>query len=143
GMGTVWKARQLATRRQVALKVLAAGAFATERARQRFAREVELTAGLEHPNLARVYDSGEHQGLLYYSMEFVDGLPLDQYVQNHRLEVRQILRLMRAICRAVQFAHQRGVIHRDLKPSNILVAKDGEPRVLDFGLAKSLECGVS
>lgn len=138
GMGTVWRAVQKSTRREVALKVLGRGAFASERARRRFEREVELAARLEHPHIARVYDSGIYHGLYFYAMEFVDGPPLDEYVKNSALGRTETLRLIEAVCRAVQHAHQRGVLHRDLKPSNILVTSDGMPHVLDFGLAKAL-----
>ncbi len=138
GMGTVWRAVQLSTQRQVALKLLARGAFAAEKALARFEREVELTARLQHPNIAQIFDSGLHQGVRYYAMELVDGTALDDYVKGQRLPQRQILELMRTVCEAVQHAHERGVIHRDLKPSNILVTADGQPHVLDFGLAKGL-----
>ena len=141
GMGTVWRAEQLGTRRDVALKILVAGTLGATRARRRFEREVELAAGLTHPNIARVYDSGLQRGAYYYAMELVDGVPLDAFVQAHPLNARQILGLMRRVCRGVQHAHQHGVIHRDLKPSNILVGRDAQPRVLDFGLAKLSEAG--
>ncbi|HUV39072.1 MAG TPA: serine/threonine-protein kinase, partial [Planctomycetota bacterium] len=137
-MGTVWRAMQLATRREVALKLLSAGEFATEKARRRFEREVELASNLEHPNIARVYDSGLHQHVYYYAMEWVQGRPLDRYVAEQKLSAREIIALMRTVAEAVQYAHQRGVIHRDLKPSNILVTEDRQPHVLDFGLAKML-----
>jgi WD40 repeat protein len=138
-MGTVWRAVQLSTQREVALKVMSSGAFASDTARARFEREVELAARLEHPNIARVYDSGLHGGVYYYAMELIDGVHLDNYVDQRRLSQREILGLMATIARAVQHAHQRGVIHRDLKPSNILVTEDGHPHVLDFGLAKAFE----
>ena len=137
GMGTVWRAMQLSTRRQVALKFLGKGAFGSQRAHARFEREVELTAGLQHPNIARVYDSGLRHGVYYYAMELVEGAPLDEYVEEHSLTERQILELVRTVCEAVQHAHERGIIHRDLKPSNILVTPDGQPHILDFGLAKT------
>jgi WD40 repeat protein/predicted Ser/Thr protein kinase len=139
GMGTVWRAVQLSTRREVALKLLSPAIIGSDKLRARFEREVELAASLEHPNIARVYDSGLRQGVYYYAMEFIDGLPLDEYVLQNHLKQRQILELMEDVCGAVQCAHQRGVIHTDLKPSNILVSKDGEPHVLDFGLAKSVQ----
>src|SRR4029078_6468556 len=104
----------------------------------RFDREVELAARLEHPNIARVYDSGLHQGIYFYAMELIDGQPLDLFVATHRLTRLQILDLMRTVCLAVQHAHQRGVIHTDLKTSNILVTMDRQPHVVDFGLAKAL-----
>src|SRR5262245_57351627 len=135
GMGTVWRAVQTSTRRDVALKLVSAAMFGSDRARLRFDREVELMARLEHPNIARVYDSGTDRGGYFYAMQLIRGLPLDQYVSLHRLSNRQIIELMRLVCQAVMFAHQRGVIHRDLKPSNIIVTPDGQPHVLDFGLA--------
>ena len=141
GMGTVWRAVQLSTRREVALKLLNPAIIGSDKLRARFEREVELAASLEHPNIARVYDSGLRQGVYCYAMEFIDGLPLDEYILLNHLKQRQILELTEKVCRAVQCAHQRGVTHTDLKPSNILVSKDGEPHVLDFGLAKSVQAG--
>jgi hypothetical protein len=138
GMGTVWHAIQLGTRRKVALKLMSATTFANERARARFDREVELTARLDHPNIAAVYDSGLDRGVYFYAMERVDGTPLDVYVESHKMSRRDILELMRMIGAAVFHAHQRGVIHRDLKPGNILIDADGHPHIVDFGLAKTV-----
>ncbi|MDW8262337.1 MAG: serine/threonine-protein kinase, partial [Phycisphaerales bacterium] len=137
GMGVVWRATQLATKRPVALKTIAAGLFASPRAAARFEREVELASRLNHPHIARVYDSGITSGMAFYAMELVEGMTLEQFVRDRGLSRRQILELMILICQAVQHAHQYGVIHRDLKPSNILVDADGHPRLLDFGLAKA------
>ncbi len=138
GMGVVWTGIQLSTKRPVAVKFLSAASFGSHRAKQRFTREVELAASLQHPHIARVYDSGLDKGVYYYAMELVDGLPLDTFVRKYKLSTVQTLKLMAKICFALQFAHQKGVIHRDLKPSNILVSKDGQPHILDFGLAKDL-----
>ena len=139
GMGTVWRAVQLSTGRQVALKVMAAEAGVSEAARRRFEREVRLAARLEHPNIARVHDSGLLHGGYYYAMELVDGQALDEHVRRQGLSTREILKLMRTVCEAASFAHQGGIIHRDLKPSNILVTRDGQPHILDFGLARSID----
>jgi serine/threonine protein kinase len=138
GQGAVWRATQLDIGRPVAVKFLRAGLFATRRARVRFKREVELMAEIEHPNVARVYGSGVHRGSLYYAMELIEGEHLDVYAAENRLDQREILDLMRTVCQAVQYTHQRGIIHRDLKPSNILVDADGQPHLLDFGLAKAV-----
>jgi len=138
GMGMVWRAEQLSTRRQVALKLMVSHRIESPKAQARFQREVELTARLDHPNIARIYDSGLHRGMYYYAMELIDGVPLDRYVKSKALSQNQILVLMRTVCQAVLCAHLRGVIHRDLKPSNIMVSSDGQPHVLDFGLAKAL-----
>ncbi len=138
GMGTVWRAMQVSTNREVAIKVTNAQVFGSKRALARFEREVELAARLEHPNIARIYDSGIHQKIYYYAMELIEGVPLDQYILEHQMKARQVVLLIHTICTAMQYAHQRGVIHRDLKPSNILVTADNQPHILDFGLAKDL-----
>ena len=137
GMGTVWRATQLSTKREVALKLLEGRRLTSDRARVRFEREVMLAAQLTHPNIARVYDSGLLRGQYYYVMELVEGIHLDKYVQSNKLDSYTILCLMHKICRTIEFAHDLGIVHRDLKPSNILITSDGEPHVLDFGLAKA------
>ncbi len=139
GMGVVYKARQVGTKRTVALKVLLDGPLASESARRRFEREIELAASLSHPNIVPIHDSGLSRGHYYFAMDFIDGIRLDRYVKSRDLPVDQRLRLMQKVCLAVNYAHQRGVIHRDLKPGNIIVDAAGEPHILDFGLAKTLE----
>ena len=139
GQGVVYQATEKATNRKVAIKFLLQGHNATSDLRQRFQREIELAAGLKHPHIITVYSSGEtDDGVQYCVMDFVRGLPLDRYVGERELSVRATMKLMRDVCTAVNFAHRRGIIHRDLKPSNVLVDSDGAPRILDFGLAKSL-----
>ncbi|MDY7109117.1 MAG: tetratricopeptide repeat protein [Planctomycetota bacterium] len=143
GQGIVYKAYHRATNRTVALKVLLEGALATSRQRRRFEREIELVANLTHPGIVVVHDSGvTADGRHYFTMEYVEGRPLTEYAGAHELGTRDRLRLMAEICRAVQHAHQRGVIHRDLKPANILVTGDGQPKILDFGVARLTDSDI-
>ncbi len=136
GQAVVYKATQKATKRTVALKVLLQGPHASMRAQYRFEREVDLAASLQHPNIVTIYDSGIAKGQYYFAMQYVEGKPLDEYVESEKLSVRRIMVLFEKVCSGVAYAHQRGVMHRDLKPGNILVDADGEPHILDFGLAK-------
>lgn len=137
GQGVVYEATQQSTRRKVAIKVLLAGRYATPEAQRRFEREIEIVAGLKHPDIVAIYDSGRTQdGRQYCVMDLVAGLPLDEWLTTTRPSPREALELFAGICEAVHYAHQRGVIHRDLKPSNILVESDGSPNILDFGLAR-------
>lgn len=136
GMGAIYKARQKQPERLVVLKLMLHGRFASEKYRIRFEREAQAVARLKHPNIVSVYEYGEVAGQPYFTMEFVDGCNVKQYVLRHGLDKRGICELMVKICRAIAYAHQRGVIHRDIKPSNILVDGSGNPRLLDFGLAR-------
>jgi len=139
GQGRVFRAIQRATNRTVAIKVLLDGPLASKRQRDRFSREIELISRLKDPGIVTVYDSGTVRGRPYLVMEFVDGLPIDDYVLAERPDVEGRIRLFLKVCQAIAVAHRYGIIHRDLKPANILV--DGEMRVhvLDFGLAKELQ----
>ena len=145
GQGVVFRARQTATKRDVAIKMPLAGSFVSERARIRFEREIELVAQLHHPNVVTVFDSGlTPDGRYYIVMELIEGLTLDRFLrggeeastQTGRRRTEFILRLFAKIADAVQHAHSKGIIHRDLKPGNIMVDQRGEPHVLDFGLAR-------
>ena len=137
--GTVWRGVQLGTGREVAVKCLSAGLVANPKVRKRFEREVRLCASLNHPSIAGIYDSGLTHDIYFYAMELIRGVSLRKYVTELALATPEIVRLMVTVCRAVGYAHAKGVIHRDLKPTNILVTpEDARPHVLDFGLAKSL-----
>ncbi|MHC4211225.1 MAG: tetratricopeptide repeat protein [Planctomycetota bacterium] len=140
GMGTVYEAAQDHPHRLVALKVLSRGA-ASPQAMKRFRHEVEILGWLRHPNIAQIYDAGtfdEGEGAQpYFAMELVKGRPLIEYCESRKLETRGRLDLFVKVCDAVQYAHLKGVIHRDLKPDNVLVDDFGEPKVLDFGVARA------
>ena len=147
GQGTVFRAIQERTKRTVAVKVMHGGGAAPAKSRARFAREVELVASMRHPNIVTVFDGGDlPDGGCFVAMEFIRGVPLiradalDRQIDDQtrsgliRVKLDQITR----ICDAVQYAHLRGIIHRDIKPGNILIDRDGNPKVLDFGVAKVL-----
>jgi len=139
GMAQVWLAERAdgVFRREVALKLPMLSH--RQDLASRFAREREILAALEHPNIARLYDAGVGtQGLPYLAMEYVPGQPLTAWCNARRLSIRERLRLFLQVLEAVQYAHGRHVIHRDLKPSNILVSDSGQVRLLDFGIAKLL-----
>ncbi len=140
GSGTVYLARRDDEQydRLVAIKILRSGLEGTE-IYHRFLAERQILARLEHPRIARLYDGGSTpDGRPYLVMELVEGLPVDVYCDRHRLPLDRRLELFRRICSAVQYAHQNLLVHRDIKPLNILVTEDGEPKLLDFGIAKQL-----
>ncbi|HEX8194982.1 MAG TPA: protein kinase [Pyrinomonadaceae bacterium] len=139
GMGAVYLARRDdgQFQKNAAIKLLRRE---TENASvvSRFHKERQILADLEHPNIARLLDGGTTEsGLPYFVMEYIEGLPLNRFCEERNLSINERLKLFRQICAAVEFAHEHSVIHRDLKPSNILVTKDGEPKLLDFGIAKT------
>jgi serine/threonine protein kinase len=141
GMGVVYQAEQLQPRRAVAVKMILEG-MDTKEVLARFDSEKEALARMDHPNIARVIDSGSSpSGKPYFVMEFVKGEPITAYCDRKRLLPNDRLGLLRQVCSAVQHAHQKGIIHRDIKPSNVLIEEvDGQPipKVIDFGLAKAL-----
>lgn len=140
GMGAVYRAERSEGFHQiVAVKRMRDG-LESPRARERFDREREILAGLEHPNNAHLLDGGTgDDGRPYFAMKLVDGEPIDHYADDYRLSVRQRVELLLPVCEALRYAHRRLVIHRDLKPGNIFVNRDGVPKLLDFGIAKLLE----
>jgi len=138
-MGVVYLAERTDLGSLVAIKILR-DAWLSPARRERFASEQRTLAQLNHPSIARLYDADTlDDGTPWFVMEYVEGVPLTQYCREHRCSIEERLQLFRAVCEAVQYAHQRAVIHRDLKPSNILVKPDGTVRLLDFGIAKQLE----
>ncbi len=139
GMGVVFKARQINLNRIVALKMILAGQFAGEEDVQRFYTEAEAAAQLDHPGIVPIFEIGEHQGQHYFSMGYIEGESLAQKVADGPLPPREAAELVKKICEAMAYAHERGVIHRDLKPANILIDGNGQPKVTDFGLAKRTE----
>ena len=141
-MGVVYSAQQLhPIRRDVAVKVIKPGMDSAQ-VIARFESERQALAMMDHPNIARVFDAGTTTaGMPYFAMELVEGIPITQYCDSRRLNIRERIELFIPVCRAIQHAHQKGIIHRDLKPSNILVKEqEGRPvaKVIDFGLAKAL-----
>lgn len=140
GMGAVYLAERDDGHYQqtVAIKLIRPNANA-ETLVQRFCNERQILAQFAHPNIARLLDGGSHSdGRPYLVMEYIQGEPIDQYCRNRQLSINERLQLFIKVCDAVAYAHQQGVIHRDLKPGNILVDTDGEPKLLDFGIAKLL-----
>lgn len=136
GQGLVLRAVQRATGREVAIKVLRAGALGTPQSRARFDREVQILGQLKHPNIVSIIDRGSAAGHEYFIMDYVRGSSLIEFVREHSLDVRSVLSLFVKLCDALSATHLRGIIHRDLKPANIRVDPSGEPHLLDFGLAK-------
>ncbi len=139
GMGVVYRARQDSPQRTVALKVIRPGAISASTLR-RFQHESEMLGRLHHPGIAQVYESGRGQTPLgiqpFFAMELVQGRPLLEYIREQSPSIRARLELIARVCDAVQHAHTKGIIHRDLKPGNILVDDQGQPRILDFGIAR-------
>ena len=146
GMGITYEAVQKSPKRRVALKIIRGCRF-SKTARRRFTYEAEALARLTHPGIAQIFEAGvwnDEEGVErpFIAMEFVNGGPLTKYVNSRELSTKDRLELFRKICSAVHHSHQKGVIHRDLKPDNILIRKDGEPKVIDFGVARPTDRGV-
>lgn len=139
GMGVVYKARDRRLKRMVALKMILGGEHAGERQRSRFHAEAEAVARLHHPNIVQIYEIGEERGHPYLALEYVAGRTLSSRLIGTPLPEREAVVLIATLARAIDFAHKAGVVHRDLKPGNVLLGKDGQPKITDFGLAKRID----
>ena len=138
GMGVVYKARQKTLNRFVALKLLAPERVQDAKFAERFAREAQALAALNHPNIVTIHDFGQAGGFYYLLMEFVDGMNLRLLLRTRKFTPEEALAIVPPLCDALQFAHDRGIVHRDIKPENLLLDKSGRVKVADFGIAKML-----
>jgi serine/threonine protein kinase len=143
GMGAVYKARQKQLDRLVALKILPPGVSHDPSFAQRFEREAKALAKLQHPHIVTLYEFGKAAEQFYFLMEFVDGVNLRQLLHGERIAPKEALAIVPQICDALQFAHDRGIVHRDIKPENILLNKDGDVKIADFGVAKIVARGLA
>jgi len=141
GMGVVYKARQKTLNRFVALKLLAPERVHDAKFAERFAREAQALAALNHPNIVTIHDFGQAGGFYFLLMEFVDGVNLRQLLRTRKFTPEEALAIVPPLCDALQFAHERGIVHRDIKPENLLLDKSGRVKVADFGIAKMLGNG--
>ncbi len=142
GMGVVYRARQLSLNRVVAIKMILSGQLASEAEVQRFRSEAQAVASLSHRNIVGIYEVGEHQGQPYFAMPFLEGSTLAQQVESGQWQPgdgTEAARVMARVARAVQYAHDSGILHRDLKPGNILIDAESEPCITDFGIAKQVK----
>jgi tRNA A-37 threonylcarbamoyl transferase component Bud32 len=139
GMGLVFKARQQALKRHVALKIIVSGAHAGAAERARFRTEAEAVARLHHPGIVQIYEVGEQAGCPYLALEFVNGGSLAQRLDGTPMPPRRAAQLLLDLARAVQHAHEQGIVHRDLKPANVLLTETGAAKIADFGLAKLVD----
>jgi predicted Ser/Thr protein kinase len=136
GMGAVYLARHKHLDRDMALKILPPEISHDPAFTRRFAQEAQAMARLNHPNIVTIYDFGQRDGLYFFAMEYIDGLSLRQLLDGGRVTAKEALAIVPQICAALQYAHDRGIVHRDIKPENILLNRDGQVKIADFGLAK-------
>jgi serine/threonine protein kinase/TolB-like protein/Tfp pilus assembly protein PilF len=139
GQGVVYRARQKSLNRTVALKIIVLGHWATARHLKRFRLEAEAAASLNHPSIVPIHEIGERDGCCYFSMNLIEGGQLDEAVRREAISIRRAAELIAKLARTVHYAHEHGILHRDIKPGNILLGKEGEPHLTDFGLARLVE----
>jgi serine/threonine protein kinase len=143
GMGAVYRARQKSLERMVALKILPPEVGHNVDFTERFAREAQAMARLHHPHIVTIFDFGQRDGVFFFFMEYVDGCSLRQLMEGGKFTPPEALAIVPQICEALQYAHNKGVVHRDIKPDNILMDRDGEVKIADFGLAKLVGLGAA
>src|SRR6266508_1637967 len=139
GMGEVYLAQDTKLDRKVALKILPTDVASNRDRMERFIREAKSAAALSHPNIAQIFEIGEHDGTHFIAMEFIDGVTLREKIHRERTELKKLLRYLQHVAEGLAKAHAAGIVHRDLKPDNIMVTRDGHAKILDFGLAKLIE----
>ena len=139
GQGVVYRARQKSLNRTVALKVIGLGHWATDAHLKRFRREAEAAASLDHSGIVPIYEVGERDGSCYFSMKFIEGGQLDDVSKREPMPIRRAVELIAKVARTVHYAHEHGILHRDIKPGNILLDRNCEPHLTDFGLARLVE----
>ena len=139
GMGEVYLAQDTKLDRKVALKILPADLASHQDRMERFVREAKSAAALNHPNIAHIYEIGEHDGISFIAMEFIDGRTLRELIHERKTDLTKLLRYLQHAAEGLAKAHATGIVHRDLKPDNIMITREGHAKVLDFGLAKLTE----
>src|SRR5205807_10319444 len=135
----VYRAHQKSLNRTVALKIIGLGHWATQAHLKRFRLEAEAAASLEHPGIVPIHEVGERDGSCYFSMQFIEGGQLDEVVRREPMPVGRAVELIAKVARTVQYAHEHHILHRDIKPGNILLDRQGEPHLTDFGLPRLVE----
>src|SRR5712692_6689295 len=139
GMGEVYLAEDTRLHRKVALKILPADVVANEDRMRRFNQEATAAASLNHSHIAHIYEIGEHEGTHFIAMEYIEGDTLREKIHRERTELRKLLRYLQQVAEGLAKAHSANIVHRDLKPDNIMITREGDAKILDFGLAKLIE----